>query len=192
MARKGILTKNQIIDTAFGLVKERGIECLNARSLAKACHTSTQPIFTLFPSISEIAKEVKDRSYALYDSLIQHALQEKIKPFQAVGNAYLHFAISYPNLFRLIFMSESDQSYCHFTIDHNAEKILMDVMEEYHLSKKYSQRLYFESWVYTHGLATMIVTKTMKLSNGELSRMMHDVVYGTYLGLKEEMEKKHE
>lgn len=192
MPRKRILTKEEIIEEAFQMVKEKGMEAMSVRNLASSLHTSTQPIFTLFPSTSLIQNEIKEKAYALYDSFVQKALQEKNKPFQAVGVSYISFAITYPNLFRLLFMTESDQSYYHFNIDHNAKAILEDVKQEYGLNEEMTHRLYLYSWVYTHGLAVMLVTKTISLTEEEIERMLHEVVGGTYLMLKKEMENKHE
>ncbi|MFA6587158.1 MAG: hypothetical protein WCR16_02710 [Bacilli bacterium] len=186
MPRKRILTKEEVLDTALKITEEKGVEALSSRSLAMALHTSTQPLFTLFHGMEEILSGVKEKAYAVYDGLLLEALQKKTKPFKAVGIAYICFASEKRNLFRLIFMSENDQTYNHFTIDHNASSIRKSIKEEYHISEEETDRLYFESWIFTHGLAVAIVTGTASFPPESISGMLTDVVQGILLKFAEE------
>jgi len=192
MPKKKILTAEQVIDSAYLLVKREGVERLNSRSLARETHTSTQPLFSLFPGMAVILKEVKDKAFSLYDSTITDAIQSESKPFKAVGIAYIRFAENEANLFKLLFMTENDQTYAHFNIDHHAASIIEDVEKEYGLTEEYARRLYFESWIATHGLASLLATKTLLLKDSEISTILDDVVRGTYEKLKREMENKYE
>lgn len=189
MARKRILTKDEVINEAFEIVKASGLSSLNVRLLAKRLLTSTQPIFTLFPSTSEIENEVKKKAYSLYENLGKEALSQKNKPFQALGEAYIGFASSYPHLFALLFMSENDSTVDSFLLDPNRELILDDIKNEYGLDEPFGRRFYFESWIFTHGLAVTLVTKTMTISKKELPLLLHEAIRGIYLSIKEEMEK---
>ena len=191
MPKKKILTAEQVIGSAYLLVKREGVERLNSRSLARETHTSTQPLFSLFPSMAVILKEVKDKAFSLYDSTIADAIKSD-KPFKAVGIAYIRFAENEANLFKLLFMTENDQTYAHFNIDHHAVSIIEDVEKEYGLTEEYAKRLYFESWIATHGLASLLSTKTLVLKDSEISTILDDVVRGTYEKLKREMENKYE
>ena len=48
MARKESITKDQLLEVAFELVKDEGIENLTARKLASKAGCSTQPIFRIY------------------------------------------------------------------------------------------------------------------------------------------------
>jgi len=186
MPRKKILTKDQIILSAFNLVREKGIDKLSSRSLSKTLNTSTQPIFSLFSSMDEILSSVKSKAYETYDRVVKEALNQEYKPFKAVGTAYIDFAIQEPNLFRLIFMSPNDHTYSHFNIDHNYGMIIEEIKNEFKFDERLAKKLYFESWIFAHGLAVCLVTKTVNLTGDEISEMLTDVVKGTYMYISKE------
>ena len=58
MARKQVISKEGLIDGAFRLVQEQGIEALSARSLAKFCGCSTQPIFRIYNNMDELKADL--------------------------------------------------------------------------------------------------------------------------------------
>ena len=58
MPPKSKFTREQIIETAFQMVREEGLSSLKARDLARKLGTSTAPIFTAFNSVEEIRDEV--------------------------------------------------------------------------------------------------------------------------------------
>ena len=62
MPPKSKCTREQIIETAFEMVRSEGLSSLKARRLAKELGTSTAPIFTAFNSIEEIRDEVVKKS----------------------------------------------------------------------------------------------------------------------------------
>ena len=53
------ITKEDIIKTALELVRVGGEGAINARSIAGALGSSTQPIFSNFSSMEELEKEIE-------------------------------------------------------------------------------------------------------------------------------------
>ena len=58
MARKETITRNYLFDTAFGMLREEGIENITARKLAARAGCSTQPIFRLYNNMEELWQEL--------------------------------------------------------------------------------------------------------------------------------------
>ena len=54
MARKESVTKNDILEAAFSILQEEGIEQVTARKLAARANCSTQPIFRIYKNINEV------------------------------------------------------------------------------------------------------------------------------------------
>ena len=54
MARKETITKDAIIQAAFSILQEEGIEQVTARKLAAKANCSTQPIFRFYKSMDEV------------------------------------------------------------------------------------------------------------------------------------------
>lgn len=54
MPPKSDITKEQIIQAAFAIVQEQGLEMLSARNIAQKLNCSTQPIYSLYGNMEEI------------------------------------------------------------------------------------------------------------------------------------------
>ena len=53
--------REDIIDTAYNIVKDEGFESINARRIAKELGCSIQPIFHNFATMDELYKAVYDK-----------------------------------------------------------------------------------------------------------------------------------
>ena len=62
MARKELITKNKISETAFALARAEGIENVTARKLAAQIGCSTQPIFRVYANMGELYSEIYQRA----------------------------------------------------------------------------------------------------------------------------------
>ncbi len=56
MPAKTKVTKEMIIDAAFAIAREEGAENINARTVLKRLHCSTQPVMYHFATIEELRK----------------------------------------------------------------------------------------------------------------------------------------
>ena len=58
MPPKAKVTKDMIIDAAFHVVREAGVENMNARTVAKELKCSTQPVMYHFETMEELKRAV--------------------------------------------------------------------------------------------------------------------------------------
>lgn len=188
MPPKSKFTKEEVIATAFSIVKTDGIKALTARLLGERLHSSARPIFTLFTSMKELQEEVIKAAKALYTSYLEEGLKET-KPFKGVGKAYIRFATEEPELFQLLFMKEADTiPDCHtvlLLLEDNYNKIIHSIQSDYQFDLEQAKSLYFHLWIYTHGIATMIVTKVCKFRAEEISTMLTEVNMSLVKKIKE-------
>ena len=105
MAPKNKFTKEEMVEAALRVVREKGMEGLSAKSMASALGTSTQPVFTAFGSMAGIKQAVYDAAVRVYDSYTEKGLREQI-PFFGVGIQYIRFAREEPALYRLLFLTQ--------------------------------------------------------------------------------------
>ena len=63
MARKETITKEDIIQAAFEILQEEGIEQVTARKLAAKANCSTQPIFRVYRNMEELTEELFGNSF---------------------------------------------------------------------------------------------------------------------------------
>ena len=95
--------KEDIVNTAYEIVKKEGFSGLNARRIAKELSCSVQPIFHNFETMEELEEVVKKKIYDKFDEQIRNA-SDKEKPYLAKGMAYIRFAKDYPEFFKILFM----------------------------------------------------------------------------------------
>ncbi|MCH5255170.1 MAG: TetR/AcrR family transcriptional regulator [Lachnospiraceae bacterium] len=181
MPPKAKFTKDEILDMAFYITKEYGIDAVTARELGARLGSSARPIFTIFESMDEVKESVIIKSKELYGQYVEEGLKSQLA-FKGVGIAYIRFAIEQPKLFQLLFMrptqEPTDVSMILPVIDDNYEKILQSVQEPYCLERKAAERLYQHLWTYTHGIATMFATGLCSYTMEQLEERLTDVFKG--------------
>ncbi len=175
MPPKAKFTREEIVSAAFEMVRADGIECLTARALGEKLGSSARPIFTVFGGMEEIRREVIAAATALYDGYVAKGLEEKLA-FKGVGTAYIRFAAEEPKLFNLLFMKEkdavTDKDSVLSVLDGNTEKIISSITDGYGLERDAARAVYFHSFVYCHGVATLISTGVCEFSESQISEML--------------------
>lgn len=170
--------KDEILDAAFSIARQEGIEKVTARELGARLGSSARPVFTVFENMEEVKKDVVSRSRELYGRYIEEALKQE-KAFRAVGIAYVAFAMREPLLFQMLFMRKQEKvtgiSSVLPEIDDNYESILQSVQEPYGLSRPAAERIYQHLWTYTHGIATMCATNICKYTEEEIAERTTEI-----------------
>lgn len=178
MPQRAKFSKEEIIRSAIEIIENQGIEYLTARSLGEKLGTSSRPIFTTFTNMDDVLGGVNLYANDLYQSYVREGLKEPIA-FKGVGKAYIRFAFEHPNLFRLMFMKEqADVPSLNDVlglIESGYRAILNSIMQSYRVSEKFAKKLYLHMWIYTHGIATLIVNKMCRFSSEEISEMLTTV-----------------
>lgn len=185
MPPKVKITRDDILDAAVELVRERGAEALTTRSLAARLNCSTQPIFSNFPNMDALNAAVFGKVYERYaESLLASLRSEKYPSYKASGMAYIKFAVEEPRLFRLLFMRDRSGEE---RVDDTAEsEMLIDIiMKNTGLSSASAHLLHHDMWVLVHGLAVMYATGFQEYNQQITSEMVTDVYFGLLARLKE-------
>lgn len=179
------ISEEAILASALELVRARGMEALNARSLAAALGCSTQPIFRNYPSMEALRQAVLERAHALYRRSMERFAAELPGPlYKARGLAYIHFARTEPQLFRLLFMrSRSGRTEGPELADWAADTSLAGASTG--LAVPEAELFHLEMWAVVHGIAVMLATGYLSLEASTVSRMLSDA----YLGIKARWEE---
>ncbi|SHK53678.1 transcriptional regulator, TetR family [Anaerocolumna jejuensis DSM 15929] len=105
MPPKKQITKQQIIDKAYEIVRREGYESLTARRLAKELNCSTQPIYLAFSDMKELKAElIKNAQEQMLKYIIASSDKDLPSPLACIL-AYIRFAQKEKQLFQLIFTS---------------------------------------------------------------------------------------
>lgn len=179
MPPKAKFSQEQIIESAYQLVREQGIEALSARALATRLGGSTAPLFTAFQRIEEIANLVTKRAEMLYDEYMQAGLQSEIA-FKGAGLKYIEFAKDEPQLFKLLFMqgSKTPKNSHYLPTGFRYEPgIVRMVSERYDISQDRVRDIYNHLSVYTHGLAVLFAQGQCVFTMEDASRMLSEIYF---------------
>jgi AcrR family transcriptional regulator len=131
--------REDVLATAFQMIKEQSIDGLSARNLAQRVGCSTQPIFSIFSSMDECKTEVYHMAVDYLKSFMWRGLKSDSENIEKLMQNYVLFASKEPNLFKAIFDSEcaeQNQSYMH-------EKLINEKMSR-------------DMFIYAHGLADIV------------------------------------
>jgi AcrR family transcriptional regulator len=176
MARKELITKDKILETAFSLTREEGIENVTARKLAAQIGCSTQPIFRVYANMNELYEEIYQKAIDSFGSYYDNYKSDVETPFIHLGLAYINYAKEEGKLFQLLFQSE-----------HRGERGLFELLngKSGAVSKEINKAsaagcqnpsgLFMKMWIFIHGCACMVLTGDYDLTEEETADLLKDI-----------------
>ncbi|MBQ7332911.1 MAG: TetR/AcrR family transcriptional regulator, partial [Clostridia bacterium] len=177
MPPKVKITKKEIVDKALELLRQKGPASLNARTVATALGSSTQPVFSNFATMDELKEAVKLAAYDRYLSFLEKESRSgKYPRYKSFGMAYIRFAKEEKELFKLIFMCDRDGRELVPTNDFNASVEL--IMNSNGVSREKAELMHLEMWACVHGIAVMLSTSFLELRWELISNILTDVYQG--------------
>lgn len=159
-----IITKQDILNAGIQLIRENGIRSVNARSLAKSLSCSTKPLFRIYKNMEELKKDIKKELDIYYNDFMEKNMTNENR-LLSQGISYIEFAHSEKMIFSSLFMNmtmagSSLQDIIHAewnrTSIENAKALTG-------LSTKKAEMLFINFWLYSHGIATQIVSNDIDI-----------------------------
>ena len=177
-------SKEEIIHISYEIVRKEGFNSLNARRIASELKSSVQPIFHNFTSMEEVRKAVLEKSYQTYHSYMQKITDKH--PYKQLGLSYITFAKDESELFKILFMNETNNTPEAFIMsDSMGEDIIKKGQELTGFSYEKQKSFHVKVWIFTHGIACLVATKTVKLSNEQIEELFTNTVLEMFEGYKE-------
>ncbi len=103
--------KRQILEAALVLFQTHGYEGFSLRQVAEAIGYSPTTIYLYFKDKDELLLTVALEGFKEFGAALQAAYLEPnsaVERIKAIGLAYLHFGLSHPLQYRLMFMQRSE------------------------------------------------------------------------------------
>ena len=177
MPRDFMFTKEEIINAALSLTREKGFSAVSARTLGEKLGTSSRPVFGRFENMEEVKNAIIAAANELYQSYRKRELESgKYVPFKASGMAYIRFAREEKELFKLLFMRDRSKETMGYADE--MDELVNLVSRQVDLNKDKAKLFYLEMWVYVHGIASMIATNYLEWDEELASRAVTDVYEG--------------
>jgi AcrR family transcriptional regulator len=158
-------TKESIVDAAFEIYKDDGIEGITIRKVAARLGSSIAPIYSNFQNIDEVKKCIMEKTLSI---LVQYTEREySPNPFLNIGLGLLNFARDYGALYKELFINSNNYSYLtdQFFAS-NLEHMKRDQMLN-GFSDEEMRRVLEKIRLFTHGLAALICSGSMRGKSDE-------------------------
>lgn len=174
MPPKVKIKKEDIIQATFEIVRKEGIEAVNARRIAKELHCSVQPIFSNFSNMDDLKDKVILLAFDKYVEYITSKTDSQ-NQYKSIGINLIKLAKEEPNLFKLLFMHESNLSYSHFMMDNQSYHYIEETIMRYvGMDKGNIPEFHSKMWLFTHGIATLIANNTCTFTDNEIDELLTD------------------
>lgn len=179
MPRVVKITKAEILEKAYEMTRTEGFEAVTTRKLARELGCSTQPIFSAYANMEELKEDLYERTRIEFTDYMMNHTCSNAPPFLQMGLNYITLASKEKHLFKLLCMSDSVRiSSLEDMVKVAQYNIVGEGVEEATmLSEEMAKRIFLKCWLFSHGIASMVATNQISLSEEELISLLQE----TYL-----------
>ena len=175
MSRKESISKEAIVQAAFEILQEEGIEQVTARKLAVKAGCSTQPIFRVYKGMEELIEELFGKACSFFQDFYAGMPRQTVTPFVNLGLAYIKFAQEHKKLFEFIFLSENRFGRSLYDlVNGNGGYVSKEIQTAAAQGCSHASDLFMKMWIFIHGAACMSLTGDYDLSETETMQLLKD------------------
>ena len=168
MARKKEIFKQQILEVAYKMAIENGVDSLTARKVAEAADCSTQPIYLEFKNMNDLRHQVLE--------MIQEKLKSSVFEESFVGDplidlelSYIYFAAKHPQLFRPMYVEGKfgSANISEFSMEIGLRK-LEESYPENDFSEDKKRNIVTGSWIIATGIGALVATGMIEINQDQM------------------------
>lgn len=168
------ITKEMILNAAFDITRNEGIEKLSNREIAKKMNCSIRPIYYQFKNSEELYKALYNKINSYFYDFIMKNIVDDIPHYKQIGINYIKFAQEETNLFKVLFMSPARNLPNTFveTDKTGFAGVVAAIKLSTHLSDKDIKSFHTKMWIFVHGIATLTVSKSVKFTEEQIRDLL--------------------
>lgn len=166
MPRYSFFKKEEIVDEALKIVREKGFPALSARSLGRSLKCSITPIFTTFKNMEEVVECTRDAARRHLASYLAD-VTDYIPAYKEFALRIIRFAREETNLF--MFLCEYAEKP---VIPDPAAECLKAVCETFGIEEDKKDLFVRQIWIYTCGLAVFSCKDQTYYTDEVVSKMI--------------------
>ena len=179
MPPKVKITKEMVEDASFEVIRTKGHENLNARTIAEYLGCSTQPVLYTFKTVDEI----REAAYALADSFHTEFIMPKetdMNPMLALGLNYVRFGYEEKNLFRFLFQTDKfgGKDIGALMNDPGLSGILEVIAGGLKVDLEQAREMFLTFFCVAHGIASLLANNSMEYDEEQIRKMLENVFFG--------------
>lgn len=175
-----------IVEAGFRLLREQGIDALNARSVAARLQCSTQPVMHHFATMEDLKKEVYQKADAFHSDYLMDIDFSSGDPMLSIGLRYIRFAAEEAHLFRFLFQSDqfANTGFLELMSSEDLAPMLAILQAEADLTPQQSRDAFSTLFLTAHGLASLLANNTMPYDEAYCTNILSTVFIGTITAMK--------
>ena len=186
MPPKAKVTKDMIIDAAFHVVREAGVENMNARTVAKELKCSTQPVMYHFETMEELKRAVYAKADRFHTEYLMCAKSQQEETMLGIGLNYIRFAIEEPQLFRFLFQSGfAGNSLLEMIDAEELAPVLSAMQEAMKTSMEQTKKIFLPIALFAHGYASIIANNSLEYDEKLVASHLEQAYKGAVLAAQE-------
>lgn len=173
MPKRIKISKEMILDAAFTITREKGIDAVSNREIAKKLNSSIRPIYYQFSSSTELNNELINMIDKYFYRYILDGLNDDLPKYKQVGLNYIKFAQEEKNFFKVLFMSKHYYNDNKFMVENENFKSISDLIKQsVKITDDSIKDFHNSMWIYTHGLACICASGTIVYSLDDIKRLL--------------------
>lgn len=174
MPTKIRISKDMILDAAFEIVRQDGMEKLSNRELANRLKCSIRPIYYQFENVEEMQKELYMKIEKYFYKFLLDNMVKEIPKYKQVGINYIKFAKQEKKLFQTLFMSDIGLTPDAFVSKDgdDYEEIAKLIKISTNLKDNDIKDFHTKMWIFCHGIATLVANGTIKLTDNQIQELL--------------------
>ena len=188
MPPKPKYTKEEIINIALDMVREKGADSLTARDLGAKLNTSARPIFTAFENMEDLKNAVTDAGVEMFKEYSKN-FTDYTPAFKQMGMQIISFATKEPKLFEFLFMHKNPEAVRGLKVVE--DECVEVISKDYGLSNEQARMLFEQVWIFTFGLATLSAMKVYEYTEEQISDMLTREFTSAVMMMKSNSKKIH-
>lgn len=175
------ITKETVVNAAFEIARNSGMEQVMVKNIADKIGCSVQPIYSYCKNMDSLRQDVVEQTNRFIQEYIAAHI-DKDDLFRSTGRLYIRLAQEESHLFRIFILhqrkgiSSLNDLYQSETNPHVAEVIASDL----HISVAQAKQLHLNMLIYTIGIGTIFSVTTPGISADEIY-IQQEAAYEAFL-----------
>lgn len=163
------ITKDMVINAAFELARNDGMEQVIVKNIAEKLGCSVQPIYSYCSNMRSLRLDVMKKA----GCFIQQYLKEHTDPdnmFQSTGHAFVRLSKEEPNIFKMFILRPRDDisSLDDLYQSETSEETAKSIAAKLNISLPQAKSFHLNMLIYTIGIGTIFSVTTPGISPDEI------------------------
>lgn len=188
MPPRSKVSREDIVDAAFSVVRECGIEQMNTRHVAQQLGCSTQPVMYHFKTMEILRQEVYERADLFHTEYLLSGNSGNVTPFLRIGLNYIRFAREEAPLFRFLFQSgySPHRTIVEIVDSDELRPLLSALQKETGLGLEQAKGVFMTLALLTHGCASLLSNHHIEYDEALVISHLKRALNGAILAAQEQ------